>query len=176
MKGDNGAGVFSNRLAKGLEQGFGASVHALTTVGNGLSHEKSLLYPNKLKLLLSLARIRAAIKTCDVVHALDAYPYGIIAVIASFGLRKKIILTAVGTGSVQWLYHRHWLKTRLLTWSYRSAVEVTAISRYTRDLILKKLPDLRITVINHGVDYEKFAPHERYREYDASLVFQNKSP
>lgn len=157
LKDDNGNGVLSLHVFRGLHNGLGAEVMALTTVGSGVPFEKSILYPNKLKLIAALPRIRRIIKDCDVVHALDAYPYGIVAGLAAYGLKKKIIVTAVGTGSIQLLYHHHWPGTQLVKWSYRQAARITAISRFTRDSILRQMPELRIDVINPGVHYEAFA-------------------
>ncbi len=155
LKDDNGGGVFSRRLVEGLQKELGAEVVALTAVGNNLPFEQPILYPNKLKLITALPRIRRIIKKCDVVHALDAYPYGIVAATATRGLNKKIILTAVGTGSIHALYNYSWPMTSLVRWSYGQASAVTAISRFTRDVILARLPNLAITVINPGID-----PHE----------------
>lgn len=170
LKGDNGTGVFSARLLRGLREKLGAQVSALTTEGSGSSFEQPILPHDTFKFFRIFPRVRRAIKGCDAVHAIDAYPYGMIAAIATLGLRKKIILTAIGTGSVDFFYNRHWLFTPLVRWSYRRATVVTAISRFTRDLILKHLPDLRVEVINPGVDAENFLPRDDASE-EASRTF-----
>lgn len=157
LRHDNGMGVFSEHVRKGLEKEFGEAV-ALTTVGSGLPFEQPILYPNKVKLIAALPRIRRIVKGCDVVHAMDAFPYGVVAALAAYGLRKKMILTAVGTGSVQLLYHRKFPDTAFAEWSYRQAAAITAISRFTRDAIIRKVSGLHIEVINPGIDYEAFAP------------------
>lgn len=156
LKEDNGGGVFARHLVEGFKKEWGAEVVVLTTVDSGFPSEKPILSPNTLKLLRVLPRIRRMIKECDIVHALDAYPYGVIATLAAWGLKKKIILTAVGTGSIQLLYHPQWLFTRLVVWSYKQANAITAISRFTRNLILEYLPNLQVKVITPGVEYEKF--------------------
>ena len=74
--------------------------------------------------------------------------------LASVGLNKKIIITAIGSGAVQPLYNP-FLKP-LIEWSYRRADKVVAISNNTKKEIQKFLPNLEIEVINHGVDFEKF--------------------
>ena len=112
--------------------------------------ELPILYPNKLRLLLELPKIRKIFKECDIIHALDGWPYGVIAALASLGLKKKLIITAIGTGAVQPLYHN--FKKFFLTWAYRKTNEFTAVSNNTRREIQKIIPDLKVSVINHGVD------------------------
>ena len=141
LRQDNGAGVFSHRLIEGLKKELDIEPVVFT------SEE----YP---KLWREIFKIRREIKKCDIVHALDGYPYGAVAYIASFGLRKKIIITAVGSGAIIYLYKP--IYSFFVKRAYRAADKVIAISRFTKDEILKKMPNLAISVINHGVDYEKF--------------------
>ncbi len=105
-------------------------------------------------LFLNAARIRKYIKDCDIVHAIDGYPYGIIAALANKGLNKKLVITAQGTYAVAPLYG--FGNSRLLKWAYKKADKIIAISRYTQNEILKKIELKNITVINHGIDFEKF--------------------
>lgn len=142
---DNGGGVFARHLKHGFEKKLGASVTALT------------LSSRPAQFLISLPRLFRAAKNCDVVHALDAYPYGVLAAIATRLFKKPLIITAVGTGSLQLFYHTRFLLTRLMRWSYAQAWAITAISHFTRDLILAQSPGLAISVINPGVDYEEMA-------------------
>lgn len=142
-----GAGRFYRSFSEAIKKIFpGISIEVLTS--------ENLLYPNKIKLLLALPVIRKIIKGCDIVHALDGWPYGIIGALASLGLRKKLIITAIGTGAVKPLYQP--FKRLLMKWAYRRADKVVAVSHNTKKEILKVIPDLNIEVINHGVDYQKF--------------------
>lgn len=176
LKSDNGNGVLSDRVRKGLQKELGVEVTVLTTIGSGLPFEKAILSPNKLKLIGALPRIRRIIKNCDAIHALDAYPYGILAALAAYGLGKKLIVTAVGTGSIQLLYHRRFPGTQLVKWVYRRAAAVTAISRFTKDAILRHMPELRIEVINPGVDYEKFLiKSDEEKDADACMLVQGST-
>ncbi|MDP3771773.1 MAG: glycosyltransferase family 4 protein [bacterium] len=161
---DNGAGVFSRRLISAVRADVGSHVRVLTTVRTGEDYEEAILYPNKWRLFRALPRIRRTLKNADIIHALDAFPYGIIAVFASLGLRKKIIITATGSGSILPLYH--WLYSWPVRYAYARANTVTAISSFTRDEILKKIPNLKIRVINHGVDADFFA--KPYGAYDTA--------
>ena len=161
IRNDNGAGVFSRRLVAAVRGDAGSHVRVLTTVRTGEDYEEAILYPNKWLMFLTLPRIRRALKDADIIHALDAFPYGIIAVVASLGLGKKIIITATGSGSILPLYH--WLYAWPVRYAYARADALTAISSFTRDEILKKIPNLKIRVINHGVDAHFFAaPHGAY--------------
>ncbi len=156
LRQDNGAGVLSRRLILGLRRELGADIVVLTTVGAGEPYEHPLLYPDKLRLLGRLREMRNIIRSCDLVYAMDAFPYGFIAVLASLGMRKKIIVTAVGSGSILPLYQRRF--AWMVRWVYRRVSAITSISAFTKEEVLKKIPDLSITVINPGVDIEEFSP------------------
>lgn len=154
LRQDNGAGVFSRRLIAELSKALGADAVAFTADSTGEPYEKSFLRGGKLRLALNLLKMRNIIKECDIVHALDVFPYGIIAAVASLGLRKKLVITAIGSGSILPLYH--WFYAPLARWVCRRAAAITAISAFTRNEMLKKMPDIKITVINPGVDAEEF--------------------
>ncbi|PIR96812.1 MAG: hypothetical protein COT91_04645 [Candidatus Doudnabacteria bacterium CG10_big_fil_rev_8_21_14_0_10_41_10] len=101
---------------------------------------------------------RKEIKNCDVIHAMDLFPYGLIAVFANIGFKKKLIINGVGTDSVVRL-DRLILGT-ILKWAYKQADKVLCISEYTRKRILKKVPGLKnLEVVYLGVEYEKFTNH-----------------
>ncbi len=154
LRSDYGAGVFSHRLVSGIRDRLGWDIVVLTSDASDSPLEVAILRPQKIKLLREFWRIRNIIKTCDIVHALDGFPYGIIAILASLGLKKKVIITAVGSGAIIPLYSR--LYAPLMRWCYRRADMVTAISAFTRDEIIKRVKNLTVRVINHGVDVEQF--------------------
>lgn len=153
---NNGGGVFSSRLIKELQENLGAEAVVFT-------------YP------INFFKLRRAVKECDIVHALDVWPYAVLAYLASFGLRKKKIITAVGSAAILPLYNfwQAWITKR----AYRAADKVIAISRFTKDEIIKKVPDLKIEVINPGVDYEKFNS-ERFSEQNVPMaqIFEQYKP
>lgn len=149
VKQDNGAGVFSLRLIEGMRHALGADVIALTSEPSGLSFERSLLRRGFLRNFFSIRRI---LKECDVVHALDAYPYGVIAALALLGIKKKLIITAIGTGAIHHLYKPFY--GLLLRFAYKKADAVTTVSNFSKNAILKKIPNLSIIVITHGVDFD----------------------
>ena len=162
---NNGCGAFSMRLIKGLQEYFDCEIVALTTVAGNFKYEKPILYPDRIKLFKNYFKIRKIVKGCDIIHALDGYPYGVMAVLASLGLKKKIIITAIGSGAVIPLYQK--FNGYLMRYCYRKVEQVTAISNFTKNEILKKVNNLSIKVINHGVDYKKFvlAPDKGRSEY-----------
>ena len=127
----------------------------LTALGSGHPLEVPILHPRFFRLVFAIPRIRALMRSCDIIHALDGFPYGVIAVLASIGLGKKLVVTAIGTGAIR--PFRHFVRGRLLAWAYRRADRVVAISGYTRREILARLPGLAIEIINHAVDYREFS-------------------
>lgn len=153
-KVSSGAGRFGATLIERLRASDPAiEVTVLTTVGTGHPLEIPILFKNRLRLLLALPRIRRIFRRCDIIHALDGYPYGVIAALALIGIRRPLIITAIGTGAVQPLYR--WYRW-LAAWAYRRADRVVAISANTRREILKRVPDLNVTVINHAVESGEF--------------------
>jgi len=99
-------------------------------------------------------RIRKYIKKCDIIHALDGYPYGVIATLANIGLNKKLIINGIGTYSVLPLDKP--IKCSLLRWAYKKAYKILCISNFTKNQILKRIKLNNLEVIKLGVDYNKF--------------------
>lgn len=150
----SGAGRFGLQLIGELLEALPDSRPVvLTAKGSGHPWEEAILYPNRPRLLWALPRIRKIFRGCDLIHALDGWPYGVIAAMALIGIEKPLVITAVGTGAIQPL-HRWY--GGLLRWAYRRANRVVAISEYTRREVLKKVPGLAIDVINHAVSIQEF--------------------
>lgn len=104
---------------------------------------------NKLKFLFNFKKILAEAKTADLIHVFDAYPYGFLAVLIGKLVKKPVILTAVGTGSVQGL--RRFPNSFLIKYTFRRSFKIIAISHYIKNEILSVIPDLNIEVINPGI-------------------------
>lgn len=126
----------------------------LVSEANGNKLENPIIGTGKLGLLFSIPKIRKVFREYDIIHALDGWPYGFIAVLASIGLGKKVIITAIGSGAVRPFYNP--ILKPLLKWTYNRADKVVAISNNTKKEIKKFLPDLEVEVVNHGVNYNKF--------------------
>jgi phosphatidylinositol alpha-1,6-mannosyltransferase len=160
LRHDNGGGVLARHLVEGARKSLNCDVVALTALSSADVYAQPLLYPNKFKLLKNFFKIRRILKKADIIHALDVFPYGIIATFFSIGLRKKIVITIVGSGSIIPLYNRFLLF--LSRYCYQRADYLTAISHFTKNEVLKKIKGLSIEVINPGVDFDKFsAPSSR---------------
>jgi len=97
-------------------------------------------------------------KDCDIIHAIDGYPYGIIAAIINIFVRKKLIITVIGTYSVAPLYNKK--ISCIMLWAYKKADKIVAISEHTRKEILKATISNnwlnKISVINPGIDFQKY--------------------
>jgi len=168
LKEYTGAGRFALALIrelKNLTPGLECAV--LTTEPSGHPLDAPIIYGNKFKLFAAIPAIRKVFKRYDVIHALDAWPYGVVAVFASLGLRKKVIITAIGSGAIRPLYN-FWRRP-IMKWAYRKADKVVAVSNNTKKEILKFLPGLDITVINHGVSLANF-------QFPLNDKFQNLKP
>ena len=141
-----GAGVFTGSI-------IGEVKRSRPDIEFSVVTSENYIKPSFYYLLKNWPHIRNEIKKSDLVHALDAYPYGVIACLANLGVSKPVIITAVGSGSIGKLSNFGW-KPQLLRWAYRRATRVTAISCYVAREINKVLPGLSIEVINPGVDYD----------------------
>ena len=167
LKQDNGLGVFSLRVISGIVKTLSCDALVLTTKLSGFPNERPILSPNRFRLMLAIPTIRRAIKECDVVHCLDAFPYGFLAVIASIGLKKKIIITGLGTAAIGPLYKP--VLASMLRYAYRRADCVTTVSIFMKEEIQKKMPDLAVRIISMGVDVRDFEYKEGEKvHYDCS--------
>lgn len=145
-----GAGVFTENLINGTRVIRKEAEFSVLTSENHIK-------PDLLGFLRNLPHIRERFKEADIIHALDGYPYGVVAAIANLGISKPLVITAVGSGSVG-LLRQSGFKPKLLKWAYKKADKVTAISRYVANEIRNVLPDISIEIINHGVDADFFKP------------------
>lgn len=116
--------------------------------------EGNSILKSGLGIFIAALKTRKYFKNCDVVHALDGYPYGIIAALANLGLKKRLIITMQGTHTIALLYS--FPVNVLVKWAYKKADKVISISRYTKEEFLKKSGIKNIEVINHGINFEKF--------------------
>jgi len=157
INSEKGTGKFSIKLITTVrEKKPEWNITILTTQKTeDLKEEILLISSNKYKLLFNLTKIRSVIKKCDLIHALDGFPYGIIAAIINIGLGKKLFITGIGTGAVRALYNPTY--SWLLRWAYKKADKVFAISNYTAKEINKVIPELRIEAIPLGVDFADFS-------------------
>lgn len=151
----NGGGRFSREFINSLKDyDSNIGIDILVTEKSDVVNSINLISSSKIKLISNFFKIRNILKKNDIIHAFDCFPYGVIATIASIGLNKKIIITAIGSGSIKPLYE-NWRP--LLKWAYKRADVITAISDYTASEIKKKVKDLDIHVVIPGINYKNFA-------------------
>lgn len=154
-----GRGRHGFDMVENIRKQTGDEVIVFTEKSSGYNLEKAILrksyflrhFPN---LFINAFRIRKYVGDCDVIHALDGYPYGVIAALANIGLNKKIIINGIGTYSVLPLDKP--IKRTLLKWAYKQADKLICISGFTKKQILKRLRLNNIIVINPGIDHNKF--------------------
>jgi glycosyltransferase involved in cell wall biosynthesis len=152
----NGGGRLVLELVKHLKKNnFSEDIQVLTQMNTGQEFEKSILSDNFVEFVFSLPRLRAIFKKYDIIHAFDVFPYGLIAFAALLGLKKKLVITVVGTGSIQPLYNfwKLWLSKKV----FKRADKIISISSNTVREIQKKIPGVNIEVIIPGVDYDYFS-------------------
>lgn len=142
-----GAGVFSNHMIDGVRIALPQSSFTIMT-------SEDVLVADKLGLLLRMPKIVGLLAKVDVIHALDGFPYGVIAAIANFFLGKPLIITAIGTGAIQKLSHKFY--GPLLRWAYRQATIITVPSSFIAKELSKALPGKDVKIINHGVDLNRW--------------------
>lgn len=138
-----GWGRYSNQLISGLRE-RGHDVLVLTERGG----EYPILRRG-FGMFLSAIRTIPYIRRCDVIHALDVYPFGIIVWLATRFIRRPYFVSGVGTYSVAPL------KNKATSWmaraACRNAVTVLAISSHTASQMKECAPDIRIRVVNPGI-------------------------
>ena len=150
-----GGGRFVSGILEQLLHDARYRVHVMTSLPSGSPHEDACIPPQILQLVRQLPRIRRMLRDADVIHAIDLFPFGFIAVFAGLGLRKNIIITAIGSGSVQPLYR--FVLAPISRFVYRHATVVTAISGYVARMISEKVSGVSIRVIIPGIPYGYFA-------------------
>ncbi len=97
----HGGGRYASDLINEVKKS-GCEVIILKEENDGLGGVPIL--KSGLGLFAAAFKVRKYLKNCDVIHALDGYPYGIIAALANFGLKKRLIITILGTHDIALLY------------------------------------------------------------------------
>ncbi len=126
------------------------------------------------KPLINFFKIRRFFKDSDIIHAFDVWPNGFYARLISLGLKKPIIITALGTYSVAPFYS--WRRLPMI-WTCKNA-QVIAISNYTKEEINKILQHLKIRVVCPGFNLDFWSSKEvRLQELpEVGLRYQQYKP
>jgi len=160
-----GWGRYGSDLISGIE---GSGIEVVI-----LKKHKDNKYPGIFALSGGAGMLTSAIKSvrylrdCDIIHALDLYPYGVIGYAANLFLKKKFIITTQGTYSVGPLHN--WKTKFLSRAACNSADSITSISNFTKQKLSPEINIGRIEVINHGIDLEKFSAKHIESEEDFIL-------
>src|SRR3989344_8826362 len=143
-------GRYASQLINGLKQ-KGFIITVLTEKFEGDS--KTSILGRGSKVFSSAFKVIPYAREADIIHALDVYPYGIIAWIASKIAGRPLLINLLGTYAIAPFYHRktRWLSKRACL----SASCLIAISNYTKSEFNKILPSVEVEVINPGIDYGK---------------------
>ena len=105
--------------------------------------------------LRTLFRIRTFVKNYDVIVCYDVMPYGVILNIATIGLRKKIVINALGTYSL--FTNKSFFKDILISWVYNRASGVFVVSEFLKKQIEKYGFVLeKYTIVPVGVETKIF--------------------
>ena len=147
---NSGWGRYASQLINGLKQ-KGFIITVLTEKFEGDS--KTSILGRGSKVFSSAFKVIPYAREADIIHALDVYPYGIIAWIASKIAGRPLLINLLGTYAIAPFYHRktRWLSKRACL----SASCLIAISNYTKSEFNKILPSVEVEVINPGIDYGK---------------------
>ncbi len=154
---DCGLGRYSREVVERINKKKEFEIIVLTEGPSDFPLAKPMLN-NSLKspffIFIDALRIRKYIRQSDIIHCLDAYPYGVIGALANIGLGKKLIINAVGSYSLAPLKQK--IKGVLLRWVYQKADCVLSISSFIQREVLKRVKLKKAQVINLGIDCDKF--------------------
>lgn len=144
----NGGGVYASHLIEGLQGSLPSDICVFTSEPSTKTYARNVL--RKFAFVRNFFKIRREAACYDIVHALDLYPYALLAWLASIGLRKPLVITLIGSGSIIPLYR--WVWGPLSRFVLKRAKVVTAISTFVRDEVQKRAPKTTIEVITPGID------------------------
>lgn len=102
--------------------------------------------------LRALSQARAALRGCDLIHALIE-PYAPLATLVAG--RRPLVVTGHGS-YVLAARQRSFPVSSIYAWAYRRALMV-CVSRYTARRVEAALPGVKTAIVNNGADYERFA-------------------
>lgn len=117
--------------------------------------------------------VRKELNKYDNIHALDCWPYGVYAYLATLGTGKKLFINGVGTYSVPW---GNPLKTYLMTMAYKRATKVFCISNYTRNRIVDAVPGLKAEVVFLGTTKLPEITNQEQEEFRKKYDLESRYP
>ena len=153
-EGYGGWARFSLEVIKELKKRKEIDLIVITEDGSGKLNIKKIsdnFFYALWGLIYNIVYVRKATKNCQVIHAFDGYPYGIIAFLSSIGRKKqKLFISAIGTYSITPLKNLYfgWLLKK----TYKNAQTIFAISHYTAQKLKSIINLNNIKVVHMGVN------------------------
>ncbi len=151
----NGGGVLTRKIAMTIQKELPAKIKIVTATPSSYDDEEILFDYRWFFSFKKLLRLKQIVRQSDVVHAFDIFPYGFVAVFFAIFTKTKVIVTLNGTGTLRYIHKPHYF--HLVKFAFKKANKLVAISNFVKDEILKKIPDLKIDVINPGIDFDVFS-------------------
>lgn len=142
----NGIGKYANDIIENIKS-VGHEVVILKEDDDPF--EGKAILKRGIGLFSCIKAVKENLQSCDIIHAIDGYPYGVIGWLANRKLKKRLIVSALGTYAVAPLYN--WKTSFLLKRAYISASTTIAISHLTKNEILKKVKLNNIVVVHPGI-------------------------
>lgn len=149
----SGIGRYSRGVARNLQKAGVEVIVFCEQEPNDLHIEWHRLLSSRslISFLRNVLKARKLARKVDVVHALDAWPFGIYGYASVYGTPKKLFINGVGTYSVAPL-HSFWLGP-IIRRAYNSAKGIFCISSYVKDRLLQAGVSRGIpTVVHLGSD------------------------
>jgi len=125
-KQNSGAGRYTRQVLNEYDKRF--IKYGIISYDNGLLKNSSIL--NFIKNIITVFKLSKEYKN---IHAFDAWPFGVYAVIPNLFLNKRLFINGVGSYSVK--TEKSPIKNLLMKVSYQRAYKVLAVSRYVSDRI-----------------------------------------
>lgn len=162
---NSGWGRSFNGIKNALEeQGIGCSVLS----EDGGKAERLPHLNGLLSWVRSIFTVCSKARSVDIVHTMDAWPYGFYALCARICTGTPYCINAIGTYSVAPLYQIS--KKYLLACAYRHAMHIFAISEYVKNRIIKKVSLSNISVAHLGLEKLPVPTKEDIKHYDAQYT------
>jgi glycosyltransferase involved in cell wall biosynthesis len=125
-------------------------------------------------LLFNLKIVRKMAKDCTIVHAFDGWPYAIYGYAAVLFSNKKLFINAVGTYAVAAL--KTPIKGIVLTFAYRRAVSIFAISEFVKNNVLKYRKLNNLSVVYLGTTPMKKPEENELEAFKLKYGIQSQTP
>lgn len=113
------------------------------------------------KIIIETFKIKPYLMDCDIIHCL-VEPYAPIIALANITIKKPVILTGVGTYSIEPL--NHLIQGKLLKYAFKKADKIICISKFTEQEILKRVRLDNTTIIYPGVSSRFFQQRQAEKE------------